>query len=209
DVVAGTRPPLPLARLAADHPDLSRQLAEAAARLERHYGDMQDIEFTVERGRLFLLQTRAGKRTAAAAVRIACDLVAEGVIDRREAVRRVEPEQVERLLHKSVAPEVAERAVARGLPASPGAAAGVVVFDPDEAERLAAGGTAVILVRPETTPDDIHGMIAAQGILTSRGGMTCHAAIVARGMGKPCVVGCEALQVDLAAGVARIGDLEL
>ncbi|HEX6988705.1 MAG TPA: pyruvate, phosphate dikinase, partial [Bacillota bacterium] len=195
--------------LAEEHPAIYRQLAEAAARLERHYGDMQDIEFTVERGRLFLLQTRAGKRTALAAVRIACDLVAERLIDRREAVRRVEPEQVERLLHKSVSPEAAQRALAQGLPASPGAAVGVAVFDPDEAERLAAEGSAVILIRPETTPDDIHGMIAAQGILTSRGGMTCHAAIVARGMGKPCVVGCSALQVDLAAGVARVGEAQL
>ncbi|MFS8571109.1 MAG: pyruvate, phosphate dikinase [Thermaerobacter sp.] len=209
DVVAGIRTPLPISRLAQEHPDLYAQLSEAAARLERHYRDMQDIEFTVERGRLYLLQTRAGKRTAAAAVRIACDLVQEGLIDQREAVRRVEPQQIQRLLHKTVAPEAAGQAVAQGLPASPGAAGGAIVFDPDEAQRLAAAGTAVILVRPETTPDDIHGMIAAQGILTSRGGMTCHAAIVARGMGKPCVVGCDAVQIDLERGVARIGDVEL
>ncbi|HEY8449444.1 MAG TPA: pyruvate, phosphate dikinase, partial [Bacillota bacterium] len=206
DVVAGIRTPRPIAELKEQQPAVYAQLAEAAARLEAHYRDMQDIEFTVERGRLYLLQTRSGKRTAAAAVKIAHDLVVEGILDRREALLRVDPEQVMRLLHKSVDPSVAEQAIARGLPASPGAAVGQLVFDPDEAERRGGAGEAVILVRPETTPDDIHGIVAAEGVLTSRGGMTCHAAIVARGMGKPCVVGCEALRIDLEREEVRVGD---
>ncbi|HEY8489188.1 MAG TPA: pyruvate, phosphate dikinase, partial [Thermaerobacter sp.] len=214
DVVAGIRTPEPIARLKEERPELYRQLEQVAQRLERHYRDMQDIEFTVDRGRLFLLQTRSGKRTAAAAVRIACDMVREGLIDRETALLRVDPDQVARLLHKHVDPAAAVEPVAQGLPASPGAAVGAVVFDADEAERLGRDGRAVILVRPETTPDDIHGIVAAQGVLTSRGGMTSHAAVVARGMGKPAVCGCEALRIDLereefhvAGRVFRKGDV--
>ncbi|PZN09011.1 MAG: pyruvate, phosphate dikinase [Bacillota bacterium] len=214
DVVAGIRTPEPIARLKEERPELYRQLEQVAQRLERHYRDMQDIEFTVDRGRLFLLQTRSGKRTAAAAVRIACDMVREGLIDRETALLRVDPDQVARLLHKQVDPAADVEPLAQGLPASPGAAVGAVVFDPDEAERLGREGQAVILVRPETTPDDIHGIVAAQGVLTSRGGMTSHAAVVARGMGKPAVCGCEALRIDLereefqvAGRVFRKGDV--
>ncbi|MFS8640183.1 MAG: pyruvate, phosphate dikinase [Symbiobacteriaceae bacterium] len=206
DVVAGIRTPEPIARLAEERPELYRQLREVAERLERHYRDMQDIEFTVDRGRLFVLQTRSGKRTAAAAVRIAHDMVREGLIDRRTALLRVDPEQVARLLHKHVDPNLNVEPLAQGLPASPGAAVGAIVFDPDEAERLGREGQAVILVRPETTPDDIHGIVAAQGVLTSRGGMTSHAAVVARGMGKPAVCGCEALRIDLEREECRVGD---
>jgi pyruvate,orthophosphate dikinase len=158
---------------------------------------MQDIEFTIERNRLFILQTRTGKRTARSSVHIAVDMVKEGLIDRETAVRRVTPDQVEKLLHKQVDPEVAVDVLAKGLPASPGAAVGAVVFDPDEAEKRGAAGESVLLVRHETTPDDIHGLFAAQGVLTSHGGMTSHAAVVARGLGKPCVSGCEALEIDL------------
>ncbi|MEW6724508.1 MAG: pyruvate, phosphate dikinase [Bacillota bacterium] len=197
DVVAGIRTPKPIAEMSRDLPEAYRQLVDTCQLLEKHYGDMQDIEFTVEKGILFLLQTRTGKRTAAAAVRIAHDLVEEGKIDRAEAVRRIEPTQMTKILHRGIDPDAKLEAVARGLPASPGAATGQVVFDPDLAEKLGKEGQKVILVRPETTPDDIHGIIPAQGILTSRGGMTCHAAIVARGMGKPCVCGCEALRIDM------------
>jgi pyruvate,orthophosphate dikinase len=209
DVVAGIRTPLPIAGMAKVMPAAYEQLMQAARRLEAHYRDMQDIEFTVERGRLFLLQTRTGKRTAAAAVKIAYDLVEEGLITPDGAVRRVDPEQVEKLLHRTIDPHARVRVIARGLPASPGAATGAVVFDADEAERLGEAGEKVILVRPETAPDDMHGIVRAQGILTSRGGMTCHAAIVARGMGKPAVVGCEGLEIDLAERRARAGALIL
>lgn len=197
DVVAGIRTPRPLEELAETDPELYRQLQTVSEQLERHYRDMQDIEFTIERGRLYILQTRSGKRTAAAAIKIAHDMVQEGLIQRREAFLRIEPEQAAQLLHRSVDPSAADRAMARGMPASPGAAVGAIVFTSEDAVERAAAGEQVILVRPETTPDDIHGMIASEGILTSRGGMTCHAAIVARGMGKPCVVGCDALQIDL------------
>lgn len=167
-----------------------------AKRLELHYKDMQDIEFTVEQGKLYILQTRNGKRTAQAAVKIAVDLVNENVITREEALMRIEPEMIERLLHRQFA-ELGERKPwVKGLPASPGAATGRIVFSADDAERWAKAGEAVILVRPETTPDDIHGILAAKGILTSRGGMTSHAAVVARGMGKACICGCEELRID-------------
>ncbi|GAB6877188.1 pyruvate, phosphate dikinase [Thermaerobacter litoralis] len=205
DVVAGIRTPEPIARLKEQRPALYRQLEQVAERLERHYRDMQDIEFTVDRGRLFLLQTRSGKRTAAAAVRIACDMVQEGLIDRDTALLRVDPDQVARLLHKHVDPNAAVEPLAQGLPASPGAAVGAIVFDAGEAERLGREGQAIILVRPETTPDDIHGIVAAQGVLTSRGGMTSHAAVVARGMGKPAVCGCEALRIDLEREEFQVG----
>jgi pyruvate,orthophosphate dikinase len=199
DVVAGIRTPYPVARLRDEQPDVYDELDRVCALLERHYREVQDIEFTVERGRLFVLQTRNAKLTAEASVRRAVDFVHEGLIERGEAVRRVSPESIERLLHRRIDPQSRIEVLSRGLPASPGAATGSVVFDADRAEKLAAKGQKVLLVRPETTPDDIHGMVAAQGVLTSRGGMTCHAAIVARHMGKPCVVGCDELRIDLAA----------
>jgi pyruvate,orthophosphate dikinase len=200
DVVAGIRTPLPMDVVREQMPEVHAEIERVAGMLERHYREVQDIEFTVESGRLFILQTRGAKLTAEAAVRRAVDFVAEGLIDKAEAVRRVPPEAVERLLHRRIDPQSKLEVVARGLPASPGAATGAVVFDAGRAERMAAKGQRVLLVRPETTPDDIHGMIAAQGVLTSRGGMTCHAAIVARHMGKPCVVGCDVLRIDLAGG---------
>ncbi len=209
DVVAGIRTPRPIDRMADDLPEAYRELRRAVETLERHYRDMQDVEFTVERGRLYLLQTRTAKRTAAAAVKVAVDLAREGIIDRSEALRRVDPDQLARLLHRTVDAERAPEPLAVGLPASPGAACGEVVMDADRAEALGQQGRAVILVRPETTPDDMHGIVQAQGILTSRGGMTCHAAIVARGMGKPCVVGCDALSIDLAERTARIGEITI
>jgi pyruvate, orthophosphate dikinase len=202
DVVAGIRTPKPLDELAREMPEVYRQLAGMAERLERHYRDMQDIEFTIEQGHLWLLQTRAGKRTGAAAVRIAVDMVREGLVDERAAVLRVEPDLVAQLLHPTVDEEARQAAhrngqyLTRGLPASPGAASGRMVLDPNRAEQLAAAGEPVVLVRSETTPEDFHGMVAARAVLTARGGMTSHAAVVARGMGKPCVVGAEELVVD-------------
>ncbi len=206
DVVAGTRTPLPVGALRERQPDVYEQLVRTCALLEGHYRDMQDIEFTVQEGRLFLLQTRAGKRAPRAAVRIACDLAEEGAISREEALLRVDPEDVVRLLHRNVDRNAPKTLLARGLPASPGAATGEVVFDADTAERLAKEHRRVILVRPQTTPDDIHGLIAAAGVVTSRGGMTCHAAIVARGMGKPCIVGCESLHIDVKGRTLHAGD---
>ena len=179
-------------------PDVYGKLMEVAELLEKHYRDMQDIEFTIERGKLYLLQTRNGKRTAMAAVRIAVEMKEEGVISKEEAIMRVTPENVDTLLHPQVDPAADKKVIARGLAASPGAAVGKVVFDPDEAVEMAKNGEKVILVRLETSPDDIHGMNAAQGILTARGGMTSHAAVVARAMGKPAVVGCEELIVNVA-----------
>ena len=199
DVVAGIRTPQPLAEMEAAMPDAYGRLGEQMERLEHHYRDMQDIEFTVERGTLYILQTRSGKRTAAAAVKVACDLVNEGVIDRDEALRRVDPGQLDQLLHPAIDPSAARDVLTRGLNASPGAAVGAAVFDADTAERRGRGGEAVILVRWETTPDDIHGVIQARGVLTARGGMTSHAAVVARQMGKPCVAGAEELQIDADA----------
>lgn len=208
DVVAGTRTPHPLAELKEVMPAVFEQFIQICSKLEMHYREMQDIEFTIEKGILYMLQTRTGKRTAPAAVKIAVDMVREELITRKEALQRVEPDQVEQLLHRRINPEAKLTVIARGLPASPGAASGKVVFDPDRAEDLARQGERVLLVRPETTPDDIHGIIAAQGILTSRGGMTSHAAVVARGMGKPCVSGCEELQIDLGKGRFRVGGKE-
>lgn len=204
DVVAGIRTPRPIAEMGAEMPQAYRELEEASVALEQHYRDMQDIEFTVERGRLYVLQTRAGKRTSAAAVRIAHDLVTEGLIDRGEALLRLDVSAMTGLLHRNVDPQYAGKPVAWGLPASPGAAWGRCVFSADEAEERGERGENVILVRAETTPDDIHGMINAQGILTQRGGMTCHAAIVARGWGKPCVVGCDGLEIDAEAQKAWV-----
>ncbi|MFZ5592628.1 MAG: pyruvate, phosphate dikinase, partial [Bacillota bacterium] len=195
DVVAGIRTPQPIATLQQEMPAVYEQFVQTCQLLEKHYRNMQDIEFTIERGKLYMLQTRTGKRTAQAAIKIAVDMVQEGLISKEEAVLRVEPAQLDQLLHRRIDPKASLEVIAKGLPASPGAASGQVVFDADEAERLGKQGEKLILVRMETTPDDIHGIVAAQGILTSRGGMTSHAAVVARGMGKPCVCGCEALRI--------------
>ena len=181
-------------------PQVYRELLKTALRLEKHFSDMQDMEFTIERGRLFMLQTRTGKRTAEAAVRIAVDMANERLIDRRTALMRVEPVQLEQLLHPRLDPSAKKDVLAKGLPASPGAAAGEVVFSADEAVEVAGAGRKTILVRVETSPEDIHGMQVAEGILTARGGMTSHAAVVARGMGKCCVAGCGELNIDYAAG---------
>ncbi len=207
DVVAGIRTPQPIEALQQDMPDIYRQFAEVCGLLSRHYRDMQDIEFTVERGKLWILQTRSGKRTAQAAIKIAVDMVDEGLISREEAVLRIEPGQLDQLLHRRIDSGAKLKIVARGLPASPGAASGVVVFDADEAEKLYAEGKKLILVRVETTPDDIHGIVASQGVLTSRGGMTSHAAVVARGMGKPCVCGCESISINYEQNIFSIEDL--
>ncbi|HEY6421298.1 MAG TPA: pyruvate, phosphate dikinase [Candidatus Binataceae bacterium] len=188
------------ATLEESFPALYRELLRIAARLERHFRDTQDMEFTIERQRLFMLQTRNGKRTAEAAVKIAVDMADERLIDRRVALTRVEPEQLEQFLHPRLDPKVKKDVLARGLPASPGAAYGEVVFSADEAVIVSGAGRPVILVRIETSPEDIHGMQVAEGILTARGGMTSHAAVVARGMGKCCVAGCTALEIDYAAG---------
>src|SRR5437879_801186 len=209
DVVAGTRTPQPLAELRGHMPEAYDQLLETMAALERHYRDMQDIEFTVEEGRLYLLQTRTAKRTAAAAIKCAVDMTAEGLIDRDEAVARIDPTQLDQLLHPRLDPDARFEVAAQGLNASPGAASGKIVLDADSAEERGRGGEPVILVRWEKAPDDIHGLIQAQGILTAHGGMTSHAAVVARGMGKPCVAGVEGLDIDLAKKVVRIGGHEL
>ncbi len=197
DVVAGIRTPKPISALADDLPVAYREFARIARRLEKHYRDVQDMEFTIEHGKLYMLQTRSGKRTAEAAVKIAVDMVRERLITRQEAVLRVEPTQVDQLLHTRLDPAAEVEVIATGLAASPGAAYGKAVFDADRAEEMAAQGVKVILVRIETNPDDVHGMIAAQGVLTARGGRTSHAAVVARGMGKPCVAGAESVHVDL------------
>jgi pyruvate,orthophosphate dikinase len=206
DVVAGTRTPEPVARMRESFPEAVDELERAVAELEHHYRDMQDVEFTVEHDRLYLLQTRGGKRTAAAALACAVAFVEEGLIDRREAVQRIDPAALEQLLHPTIDPGIAVTVVATGLAASPGAASGSAIFDADLAAERAKEGEHVILVRPETTADDIHGLINARGVLTARGGMTSHAAVVARGMGKPCVAGCTALQIDLDARTALIGE---
>ncbi len=212
DVVAGTRPTKPLAELAAEMPEIYRQFEGIARRLERHYRDMQDMEFTVERGELWILQTRTGKRTAQAAVRIAVELAEEKLITREEAVLRVAPAQIEFFLHPqfSMAAKAGHDVIGWGLNVSPGAATGVVAFDPDLAERWAKDDKRdVLLVRPETKPDDVHGMLAAKGILTSSGGRTSHAALVARQFGKPAVVGASALSIDLGARMMTVDDLEV
>jgi pyruvate, orthophosphate dikinase len=197
DVVAGIRTPKPISTMARDLPKAYRQFEQIARKLEKHYRDVQDMEFTIERGTLYMLQTRSGKRTAEAAVKIAVDMVHERLITKREAVLRVEPDQVDQLLHTRIDPAAKVTVLATGLAASPGAAYGKAVFDADRAEEMAGRGEKVILVRVETNPDDVHGMIAAQGVLTSRGGKSSHAAVVARGMGKPCIVGAESVQVDI------------
>ncbi len=207
DVVAGIRTPMPISKLKEDMPAVYDQFAGICDLLDKHYRNMQDVEFTIERGKLYMLQTRNGKRTAQAALKIAVDMVNEGLITKEEAVLRVEPAHLDHLLHRRIDPNARLEVIAKGLPASPGAASGKAVFDADEAEKLGNDGEKVILVRTETTPDDIHGIVAAQGVLTSRGGMTSHAAVVARGMGKPCVCGCEAIRIDYEAGEFRVGDL--
>jgi len=208
DVVAGIRTPKPISELKKEMPEVYNQLVEITQRLEKHYRDVQDFEFTIEKGTLYMLQTRTGKRTPLAAVKIAVDMVEEGLITKEEGIMRVEPSQIDQLLHPILDPKVKVEPIAKGLPASPGAASGKVVFTADEAEEKAKKEP-VILVRVETSPDDIHGMNAAKGILTSRGGMTSHAAVVARGMGKPCIVGCGALQVDEIRKIIKVGDIEI
>jgi pyruvate,orthophosphate dikinase len=209
DVVAGIRTPEPIERMAELMPESYEELRQTLARLEDHYRDMQDIEFTVEEGKLFLLQTRTAKRTAAAALKAAVEMVDEGLISKEEAVARIDPAQLDQLLHPMIDPAADVTVVAKGLNASPGAASGTIVFDADTAEDRGKAGESVILVRWETTPDDFHGMVQAKGILTAHGGLTSHAAVVARGMGTPCVTGCEALHVDAAARVARLPGHEL
>ncbi len=207
DVVAGIRTPRPIAQLKDEMPELYNEFVRIARLLESHYKNMQDIEFTIERGRLYILQTRNGKRTAQASVRIAHELANEGLITKAQALLLVDPGQLDQLLHRQIDSQAELNVIAQGLPASPGAASGQVVFDSDEAERLAKAGKKVLLVRTETTPDDIHGIVAAQGILTSRGGMTSHAAVVARGMGKPCVCGCEAIRIDYIKEEFSVGTI--
>ncbi len=210
DVVAGIRTPSKISRLADELPHVYEQFQQIAQRLEQHYHDMQDLEFTVEKGRLYMLQTRSGKRTAQAAVKVAVDMVEEGLISEQEAVKRVEPNQVYQLLLPRFDEEEKKRAasegrlLAKGLNASPGAAFGKAVFDADRAEQLGKSGVQVVLVRRETSPDDVHGMLAAKGILTSRGGATSHAAVVARGLGLPCVAGCEGIQVSEEEALFRV-----
>jgi pyruvate,orthophosphate dikinase len=221
DVVAGIRTPQPLTIIMKGAtggslpameevmPDAFAELATVFDRLEAHYRDMQDIEFTVQDGRLWILQTRSGKRTTHAALKIAVDMAEEGLIDRDQAVARIDPASLDQLLHPMLDPDAPKQVVAKGLPASPGAVSGKVVFNADDAERMAAAGEAVLLVRVETSPEDIHGMHAAKGILTSRGGMTSHAAVVARGMGKPCVCGAGDLAIDYRRAHLSIGTIQV
>ncbi|NCA01679.1 MAG: pyruvate, phosphate dikinase [Sphingomonadaceae bacterium] len=221
DVVAGIRTPQYLTKAARERanakplsmeeamPEVYGQLADVFRILETHYRDMQDIEFTVERGKLWMLQTRSGKRTAKAALKIAVDMASEGLITREEAILRVEPGALDQLLHPTLDPSAKRDVLTKGLPASPGAASGKIVFDADSAEKAAANGDSVVLVRVETSPEDIHGMHAAKGILTARGGMTSHAAVVARGMGRPCVSGAGGIVIDAKAKLLRVGGREL
>jgi pyruvate, orthophosphate dikinase len=209
DVVAGIRTPQPIEEMKAALPEAYEQLVETMQRLEEHYREMQDIEFTVEEGRLYLLQTRSGKRTAQAALRIAVEMVEEGLITKEEAVARIDPGQLDQLLHPMIDPQAEYEAAAKGLNASPGAATGKIVLDADAAEERGLAGEDVILVRWETNPDDIHGLLQSRGVLTAHGGMTSHAAVVARGMGKPCVAGCEGLSIDLDARKVKLGGQEL
>ena len=209
DIVAGTRTPEPIECMRQLMPEAYAELDAAVASLEHHYRDVQDIEFTVESGRLYVLQTRGAKRTVTAALRAAVDMTAEGLISRTAAVKRIDPAQLEQLLHPMIDPTVRLTVAAKGLSASPGAACGLAVFDADRAAERGGAGESVILVRPETTADDIHGLLQARGILTARGGMTSHAAVVARGLGKPCVAGCAALEIELDERVARVGEVTL
>ena len=199
DVVAGIRTPLPISKLQESLPSVYQQFVDTCTNLETHYRDMQDIEFTVEKGVLYMLQTRTGKRTTKAAVKIAVDMVNEGLITKEEALLRIDPEQIDQLLHRQIDNTVQLNPIAQGLPASPGAASGKVILNADLAEKVGEAGERVVLVRNETAPDDIHGIVYSQGVLTARGGMTSHAAVVARGMGKPCVCGCETIKIDTEA----------
>lgn len=208
DVVAGIRTPKPISELQSELPDVYNQFIAITKQLESHYTDMQDIEFTIERNKLYLLQTRTGKRTGAAAVRIAVDMVEEGMIDRATALLRVDGNQIDQLLHPMIDPSAEINLMTQGLPASPGAATGRICFTPEEAEKRAKKSP-VILVRHETSPDDFNGMLVAEAVLTARGGMTSHAAVVARGMGKPCVVGAEELHIDEEEGFLHANDIEL
>jgi len=205
DVVAGVRTPQPLEELGDSFPDVFEELLDTMGRLEQHYRDAQDIEFTIEDGRLFLLQTRPAKRHATSMVKVAVDLVEEGLISREEALGRLDPAQLDQLLHPMIDPKADYEVVARGLNASPGAATGAIVFDADTAEERGRAGESVILVRQETSPDDFHGMVEAKGILTAVGGLTSHAAVVARGMGKPCVTACDGLSINHEERKARLG----
>jgi pyruvate, orthophosphate dikinase len=207
DVVAGIRTPLHIDEMANRMPAAYAELRQIEKKLEAHFRDMQDIEFTVERGKLYFLQTRTGKRTSAASLRIATEMVDEGLLDTSTAVRRVAPDQLDQVLHPVIDPGVRADVLCSGLPASPGAASGLAVFDPDVAERRTARGERVILVRDETTPEDFHGIVAARAVLTARGGMTSHAAVVARGMGKCAVVGCKEMHVDAEHRNFRVGDI--
>ncbi|MBT9174894.1 MAG: Pyruvate, phosphate dikinase [candidate division WS2 bacterium] len=209
DVVAGIRTPQEIELLARDMPQVYSELLKIAQILENTNRDMQDIEFTIEKGKLFMLQTRVGKRTPMAAIKIAVDMVNEKIITKDEAILRVTCEEIEKVLHPSIDPRSKVQVIAKGLPASPGAAVGEVVFDADKAVKLVKEGHKIILVRPETTPDDVHGIYASQGVLTSRGGMTSHAAVVTRGMGKPCIVGCEEMKIDLYKRVFTVGDISV
>ena len=209
DVVAGTRTPEPIERMRELLPEAYDQLVATLGRLEEHYRELQDIEFTIEDGTLYILQTRTGKRTARAALRVAVEMVGEGLISREEAVARIDPGQLDQLLHPMIDPDAVLEVAATGLNASPGAACGAIVLDADTAEERGKAGEPVVLVRWETTPDDIHGLVQAQGVLTAHGGMTSHAAVVARGMGKPCVAACDGLSIDVAARTLTIGAHEL
>ncbi len=209
DVVAGIRTPIPLKDIEDTFPEAGKELHELMDQLENHYKDMQDIEFTIQEKKLYLLQTRTGKRTAAAAVKIAIDMLKEGLIDETEALLRVDPDSLEQLLHRRIDESANLDLLGKGLNASPGAVTGEVVFDADEAQKMGQEGKKVILVRPETKPDDIHGLIHSQGVLTQHGGMTSHAAVVARGMGKPCVAGCEDISIDVKNQKLKAGSREV
>ncbi|MCE9580630.1 MAG: pyruvate, phosphate dikinase [Deltaproteobacteria bacterium] len=209
DVVAGIRTPESIDTLATVMPAAHAELTAVCARLEAHFGDMQDVEFTIQRGTLWMLQTRTGKRTARAMIKVAVDLVNEGVLDRAAAIRRIDPARLDEVLHPTIDPKARPKAIGKGLPASPGATIGRVVFSADDAQAWQAKGERVLLVRTETSPEDIHGMKAADGILTARGGMTSHAAVVARGMGKCCITGCSGLRVDGARQRMTLGDLTI
>ena len=203
EVVAGIRTPIKIEELKKTMPNIYKQIEETAEKLEKHYKDMQDVEFTIEKQKLYILQTRSGKRTAIAAIKIAWDMLNEGLINEEEAILRISPSQLETMLHKQVDPDSKKEVIAKGIGASPGAAVGKVIFDTDEAEALGRKGEDVILVRPETSPEDINGMIWSRGILTSRGGMTSHSAVVARGIGKPAVVGCESIIIKGESFIAN------
>lgn len=207
DVVAGIRTPQPITEMKNTLPEVFEEFQKISTLLENHYRDMQDLEFTVEKGKLYMLQARSGKRTIHAAIKVAVEMVKENLISKEEAISRIEPLQLNNLLHRQIDPSEKLNIIAKGLPASPGSASGIAVFDADTAEKLGKKGQKVILVRIETSPDDIHGLIQAQGVLTSRGGMTSHAAVVARGMGKTCVAGCESIKVDLEEKNFKIGEI--